>query len=223
MKKLTLLMLFLVAGFSAMAQVEIGLMVSPTITGNRFIAEDRYNFEKENSSLRLGVGVVADYFFAQNYAFSTGLVYRSKGSEISYNYTREDAGGATVTTRGKDDISLQYIELPVTLKLFTNEVAPGTIAYFQVGGSLNTKVAAQVNNKKVIDGDKVGKRFNIFEADALLGGGVEFQMGQSTKIFGGITYHRGLTDIDDYYEKQLGDKNIALKNNGVSVDVGVKF
>ena len=223
MKKLTLLMLFLVAGFSAMAQVEIGLMVSPTITGNRFIAEDRYNFEKENSSLRLGVGVVADYFFAQNYAFSTGLVYRSKGSEISYNYTREDAGGSTVTTRGKDDISLQYIELPVTLKLFTNEVAPGTIAYFQVGGSLNTKVAAQVNNKKVIDGDKVGKRFNIFEADALLGGGVEFQMGQSTKIFGGITYHRGLTDIDDYYEKQLGDKNIALKNNGVSVDVGVKF
>ena len=223
MKKLTLLMLFLVAGFSAMAQVEIGLMISPTITGNRFIAEDRYNFEKENSSLRLGVGVVADYFFAQNYAFSTGLIYRSKGSEISYNYTREDAGGATVTTRGKDDISLQYIELPVTLKLFTNEVAPGTIAYFQVGGSLNTKVAAQVNNKKVIDGEKVGKRFNIFEADALLGGGVEFQMGQSTKIFGGITYHRGLTDIDDYYEKQLGDKNIALKNNGVSVDVGVKF
>ena len=109
MKKLTLLMLLLVAGFSAMAQVEIGLMVSPTITGNRFIAEDRYNFEKENSSLRLGVGVVADYFFAQNYAFSTGLVYRIKGSEISYNYTREDAGGATVTTRGKDDISLQYI------------------------------------------------------------------------------------------------------------------
>lgn len=223
MKKLTLLMLFLVAGFSAMAQVEIGLMLSPTITGNRFIAEDRYNFEKESSSLRLGVGVVADYFFSQNYAFSTGLVYRSKGSEISYNYTREDGSGATITTSGKDDISLQYIELPVSLKLFTNEVAPGTVAYFQVGGSLNTKVAAQVNNKKVIDGDRVGKRFNIFEADALLGGGVEFQMGESTKIFGGITYHRGLTDIDDYYEKQLGDNNIALKNNGVSIDVGVKF
>ncbi|MCJ8164795.1 PorT family protein [Pontibacter sp. E15-1] len=223
MKKLTLLTLFLVLGFSAMAQVEIGLMLSPNITGNRFIAEDRYNFKKESSSLRLGVGVVADYFFAQNYAFSTGLLYRSKGSEISYNYTREDGSGSTVTTRGKDDISLQYIELPVTLKLFTNEVAPGTIAYFQVGGSLNTKVAAQVNGKKVIDGDKALKRFNIFEADALLGGGVEYQMGQSTKIFGGLTYHRGLTDIDDYYEKLLGDKNIGLKNNSVSLDVGVKF
>ena len=216
-------MLFLVAGFSAMAQVEIGLQVSPAITGNRFVAEDKYRLEKENSSLRLGVGVIADYFFAQNYAFSTGLFYRSKGSEISYNYTREDGSGATTTTSGKDDIALQYIELPVTLKLFTNEVAPGTIAYFQVGGSLNTKVAAQVNDKKVINGEKVTKRFNIFEADAILGGGVEFQLGQSTKLFGGLTYHRGLTDIDDYYEKLLGDKNISVKNNGVSIDVGVKF
>ncbi len=203
-----------------MAQIEIGLMLSPTISGNRFIAEDRYNFEKESSSLRLGVGVVADYFFAQNYAFSSGLMYRSKGSEISYNYDRKD-GNPPIT--GQDDISLQYIELPVSLKLFTNEVAPGTIAYFQVGGSLNTKVAAQVNGKKVIDGEKTLKRFNIFETDVLIGGGVEFQMGQSTKLFGGLTYHRGLTDIDDYYEKQFGDKNISLKNNSVSVDVGVKF
>ena len=146
MKKLTLLMLFLVAGFSAMAQVEIGLQVSPSIAGNRFVAEDKHGFEKENSSLRLGVGVIADYFFAQNYAFSTGVFYRSKGSEISY--LSPDGSSA----RLQDDISLQYIAIPVTLKLFTNEVAPGTILYFQVGGSLNTKVAAQVNGKKVIDG-----------------------------------------------------------------------
>jgi len=212
-------MLFLVAGFSAMAQVEIGLMVSPTITGNRFIAEDRYNFEKDNSNLRLGVGVIADYFFAQNYAFSTGLLYRSKGSDISYIAT--DANG--IPGKEEDKLAIQYLELPVTLKLFTNEVAPGTIIYFQVGGSLNTKVAAQVDDKKVINGEKVIKRFNIFEADALLGAGAEFQMGQSTKIFGGLTYHRGLTDIDDYYEKLIGDKNIGLKNNSVSIDVGVKF
>ena len=223
MKKITLLMLFLCLGFTSMAQVEIGLQLSPTISGNRFVAEDRYNFEKENSKLRLGVGVVVDYFFAQNYAFSTGLMYRSKGSEITYNYTRELGDGSTERISGKDDISIQYIQLPLTLKLFTNEVAPGTILYFQVGGALNTKVAAQVNNKKVIDGDKVIKRFNIFETDAILGGGVEFELGQSTKIFGGLTYHRGLTNIDDHYKKKLGDKNISVKNNGVSVDFGLKF
>jgi len=223
MKKLTFLFLFLCFGYGAAAQVEIGLMVSPTVSGNRFIAEDRYNFEKENNNLRLGVGVVADYFFAQNYAFSTGLVYRSKGSEISYNYTREE-NGTTVNLQGKDDIAIQYIELPLTLKLFTNEIAPQTILYFQVGGSLNTKVAAKVNDKKVIDGEKTSKRFNIFEAAVMLGGGTEFQFGESTKLFAGLTYHRGLSDIDNkYYSNLLGDKNISLKNNGVSLDVGVKF
>lgn len=219
MKKITLLMLFLCAGFTSMAQVEIGLQLSPTVSGNRFVAEDRYNFEKESNKLRLGVGVVVDYFFAQNYAFSTGLMYRSKGSEITYT-EMDDSGAPRVM---KDDIAVQYVQLPLTLKLFTNEVAPGTILYFQVGGSLNTKVAAQVNDKKVINSEKVIKRFNIFETDAILGGGVEFQMGQSTKVFGGLTYHRGLTDIDDFYEKKFGDKNISVKNNGVSLDFGLKF
>jgi hypothetical protein len=224
MKKLTLLITFLCFGFAASAQIEIGLLVSPTISGNRFIAEDKYNMEKESSNLRLGVGVVADYFFAQNYAFSTGLIYRSKGSEISYNYTRQNSSGATVTTSGKDDISVQYIELPLTLKLFTNEIAPATILYFQVGGSLNTKVAAKVNDKKVIDGTKTSKRFNLFEADALIGGGTEFQFGESTKLFAGLTYHRGLSDIDNnYYSEVFGDKNVAVKNNSFSIDFGVKF
>lgn len=219
MKKITLLLLFLCAGFTSMAQVEIGLQLSPTISGNRFVAEDRYNFEKESNKLRLGVGVVVDYFFAQNYAFSTGLMYRSKGAEITYTET-DDSG---TPRQMKDDIAVQYVQLPISLKLFTNEVAPGTLLYFQVGGSLNTKVAAQVNDKKVINSEKVIKRFNIFEADALLGGGVEFQMGESTKVFGGLTYHRGLTDIDDFYEKKFGDKNISVKNNGVSLDFGLKF
>lgn len=221
MKKLTLLSLFLCLSYGAFAQIEIGLMVSPTITGNRFVAEDKYNFKQENSNLRLGVGVIADYFFSQHYAFSTGLVYRSKGSEISYTYEPQDGNGPITLT---DDIAIQYIELPVTLKLFTNEIAPSTILYFQVGGSLNTKVAAKVNDKKVIDGDKTAKRFNIFEADAMLGGGTEFQFGESTKLFAGITYHRGLSDIDNkYYSDRLGDKNISIKNNGVSLDFGVKF
>ncbi|MCC9136447.1 porin family protein [Pontibacter silvestris] len=222
MKKLTLLMLFLGFGFTAMAQIEIGLQISPTITGNRFIAENRYNFDNESNTLRLGVGVIADYFFAQNYAFSTGLHYRSKGGDISYSYTRTTGTGSE-TLSGQDDITVQYLEIPVSLKLFTNEVAPGAILYFQVGGSLNTKVAAQVNDQKVINGEKAIKRFNIFEADAILGGGAEFQMGQSTKLFVGLTYHRGLSDIDDYYEDLLGDSNIGLKNSSVSLDFGIKF
>ncbi|WP_114781994.1 porin family protein [Botryobacter ruber] len=222
-KKLLLLMFFFCLGFSSMAQVEIGFQVSPGVSGNRFIADDKYNFTNSNN-LRLGVGLIADYFFSQNYAFSTGLLYRSKGGEITYNYSRQ-VDGSTVTMSGQDNISVQYVEVPLTIKLFTNELAPGTVAYFQAGGSLNTKVGAKVNDKRIIANEKVSKRFNLFEADVVLGGGVEYVLGQSTKVFGGVSYHRGLTNIDNYYKKeeQLNDSNLSIRNSGFSLDVGIKF
>ncbi|EJF10282.1 MULTISPECIES: porin family protein [Pontibacter] len=222
-KKLALLLLFLGFTSTAMAQMEIGIQFSPTISGNRFIAEDRHGFEKSSNTLRIGVGVVGDYFFSNNYAFSSGLMFRSKGSKIKYDFTSQDPNGQPTTVPVEDDLTVQYLEIPLTLKLFTNEVAPDVILYFQVGGALGTKVSAQVNNQKVINGEKTAKRFNIFETSALLGTGAELQLGQSTKLFGGVTYLRGLSNIDNFYSDRLGDKNIAIKNNGVSLDVGIKF
>ena len=222
-KKLAFLLLFLGFSSTAMAQMEIGIQFSPTIAGNRFIAEDRHGFEKNSNTLRVGVGVIGDYFFSNNYAFSSGLMYRSKGSKIRYNFMTENPDGSPMTVPAEDDLTVQYLEIPITLKLFTNEVAPDVVLYFQVGGSLGTKVSGQVNNQKVINGEKTAKRFNVFETSAILGTGAEMQLGQSTKLFGGITYLRGLSNIDNFYSDRLGDKNISLKNNGVSIDVGIKF
>lgn len=220
MKKLTLLFLLLCLGFTASAQIEIGIQVSPSVTSNRFIAADRHGFKQESAGLRLGIGVIADYFFAQNYALSTGLIYRSKGSKISY-LRPNDTG---MTSREQDDLSVHYLEIPATVKLFTNEIAPATILYFQAGSSFNTKVAASVNDKKVLaDGKKASTHFNVFELDALIGAGAEMQIGQSTKLFGGVSYHRGLTNIDDYYQDVLDDNNIAIKNQSFSINLGVKF
>jgi hypothetical protein len=223
LKKLTLLLFFLGVTSTAMAQMEIGIQFSPTISGNRFVAEDRHNFEKSSNTLRVGVGVVGDYFFSNNYAFSSGLMYRSKGSKISYTYMAESGDGEIRSAKETDELTVQYLEVPLTLKLFTNEVAPDVVIYFQVGGALGTKVSAQVDQKKIINGEKTAKRFNIFETSAVLGTGAEMQLGQSTKLFGGVTYLRGLSNIDNYYKKQLNDKTLAIKNNGVSIDVGIKF
>lgn len=220
MKKLTLLFLFLCLGYTASAQIEIGIQVSPSVSTSRFIAADRHDFKQESAGLGLGIGIIADYFFAQNYAVSTGLVYRSKGSKISY--LRSDNLGNT--NREQNDLSIHYLEVPATVKLFTNEVAPATILYFQAGTSFNTKVAASVDDKKVLaDGKRASTRFNIFELDALLGAGAEMQLGQSTKLFGGVSYHRGLTNIDDYYQDTLDDNDIAVKNQSFSINLGVKF
>ncbi|WP_197088600.1 porin family protein [Rufibacter radiotolerans] len=207
----------------AAAQVEIGVKVSPSVTSTRTIAKDQYNFKNEGAGVGFGLGVIADYFFGTNYAFSTGLLYNVKGGEVSYSYK----GPNDLDKKPySDDINLQYIEIPVALKLFTNEVATDTRVYFLAGGSLNTLLAAKVNDKKVDNdsGDKFTKRFNTFEIGALLGAGVEWQLGESTKVFGGLSYQRGLTDVDDdFYSGIFEDNKVELKNNTFSVDLGLKF
>ncbi len=211
---------------NASAQVEIGVKVSPSVASTRTIAQSKYNLKNEGSSLGIGFGVVADYFFGANYAFSTGLIYNIKGGDVSYDYTPTATLDNPTPTRlkGTDELGLHYLEVPISLKLFTNEVAPDVRVYFQAGGSVNAMLGARVGGEKVNNnGDKFTKRFNLFELDGLLGAGAEWQMGESTKVFGGLSYHHGLTDVDDYYEKQFGDKKIELKNSTFALDFGVKF
>ncbi|WP_181307863.1 porin family protein [Rufibacter sp. XAAS-G3-1] len=206
----------------ASAQVEIGVKVSPSVTSTRTIARDQYNFKNDGASAAFGMGIIADYFFGANYAFGSGLLYSTKGGEVSYDYSPV----AGTFLRASDDINLQYLEIPLTLKLFTNEISSGTRLYFQAGGSLNTMLAAKVNDRKVDNnsGDRYTKRFNTFEIAALLAAGAEWQLGQSTKLFGGISYHRGLTDIDNnYYSDLFSDKKVELKNSSFALDFGIKF
>nr|GFD43164.1 hypothetical protein [Tanacetum cinerariifolium] len=86
-----------------------------------------------------------DYFFGENYAFNTGLFLTGKGGTISYT---EQLNFRPGTARVEQKIAMQYLELPLTVKLFTNEVAPDTRLYFQVGGSIAVPVQVR------IDGDK---------------------------------------------------------------------
>ncbi|WP_207436240.1 porin family protein [Sabulibacter ruber] len=206
----------------ASAQVEIGVKVAPSFSFARVIAKEQYNLKNKGSNLNFGAGIIADYFFGANYALSSGLLYTTKGSTISYDYMTDDAMGTRQT--GENDLSLQYLEIPVTLKLFTNEISKGTRLYFQAGPSLNTMLAAKVDDRKVqANGDKFTEDFNLFEISLLLGAGAEWDLGQSTKIFAGLSYNRGLTDFDELYQKRFNDTKIELKNNSVSIDLGIKF
>ncbi|MDQ4140271.1 MAG: PorT family protein [Bacteroidota bacterium] len=216
MKKITFICLLLAFTSTAFAQdLELGIKITPAIAGHRLIVPSDVDFEKEGSNFRFGFGVIADFYFTDNAAFSTGLSFTGKGGSISYN--RPTIGPAT------DDISLQYLEIPLTVKLFTNEVAPDMRVYFQTGFSLNPRMGAKVNGDKLdpVTDEKFSKRFNVLDADVILGTGLEYQVGETTKLFGGLSYHRGLANIDDFYQ-EINDK-IEVRNNVFSLDLGVKF
>ena len=227
MKKILLTLLVLAGASTAFGQVEIGLKLAPSITGLRTDGPTNTRLQNGDSKLSLGGGLVVDYFFGENYAFSTGLFLTGRGG--SFNYADNTGAIAGQATTVSQKLAVQYLELPVTVKLFTNEVSPGTRVYFQVGGALATPVGVRINGGKFYTDPATNeetKAFDhvfFFDANLLAGAGVEYQLGQSTKIFGGLSYHRGLADIDRYLQKTRGFKDIAIKNSEFALDLGLKF
>ena len=227
MKKILLVLLALAATIStASAQFEIGLKISPAITSLRAESPTDRGFASDGSKFSFGGGLVVDYFFGENYAVSTGLLLTGKGGTIKYT----DAGGVSSQPfTATQKITMQYLELPASVKLFTNEVAPATRLYFQVGGSLNVPIGTRINGSKfysdpaTMSESKASDHVLFFDADALAGVGAEYQLAKSTKVFTGISYHRGLVNIDRYFEKTRGFKDVTIKNSGFALDLGLKF
>lgn len=227
MKKLLLALLTVGASASAAsAQVEIGLKLSPSVTTLRTESPSGLSFQNEKSKLTIGGGLVVDYFFGQNYAFSTGLQLVGKGGTISY-LNPDDS------RRYEQKIGVQYLEIPVTVKLFTNDITTDTKLYFQLGGSLGGAIAGKVDGNKrfidpaVADPDKAESKaldhVIIPDAAVLLGFGAEYQLGQTTKVFAGLSYHRGLLNIDKYFEDERNFSDVTLKNSEFALDLGIKF
>lgn len=228
MKKIFLTIAALAVAPAAFAQVEIGLKVSPSISYLRTDSPSATSFKSESSKFSFGGGIFLDYFFGENYAFNTGLLLMGKGGTISYQ--EPQPLGGSVGVRVSQKIAIQYLEIPATIKLFTNEVAPDTRVYFQVGGSVAFPVSTRINGDKFYSDAYNGNAQtdasdHVFAVDAnLIGGlGVEYQLGKSTKFLTGISYHHGLIDLDRYFEKHRGFSDINIKNSVFTLDLGLKF
>ncbi|MCC3155040.1 porin family protein [Hymenobacter sp. BT770] len=228
MKKIFLALLVIAASIhTASAQFEIGLKVSPSITSLRAESPADHAFTSDGSQVGFGGGLVVDYFFGENYAFSTGLLLTGKGGSIKYTDVSGGVTGQSFVVPLK--FNTQYLGVPLTVKLFTNEIAPATRLYFQVGGALNVPIGTRINSSKFFkdpatnNENKASDYVYFVDADALVSVGTEYQMAKSTKLFAGISYNRGLVDIDHYFEKSRGFKDVTIKNSSFALDLGIKF
>jgi hypothetical protein len=229
MKKLFLTLAALAVAPAAFAQVEIGLKVSPSISYLRTNSQSN-DFQNGNSKLGFGGGIFIDYFFGENYAFNTGLFLTGKGGSYSYKENSVLGTPAAGTTTVTQKLGIDYLELPVTIKLFTNEISPGTRLYFQVGPSVAVPVGARINGDKYTSDPfnnnaqtKSSDRVFAVDFNVLGSVGAEYQLGHSTKVLTGISYHHGLVDLDRYFEKDRGFSDVSIKNSVFALDLGLKF
>lgn len=209
MKKYFLLFALIFAMFQVTAQTKVGIKVSPSLSVNRVASDDNnVSASSDGVGLRMSFGPILDFFLKENYYFSTGLLYTPKRAGIAISEVNNNI-------KGTESYKLQYLQIPATLKMFTNELALDTRLYFQIGVIPEIKI-----DEKGTGQDTFIRKFRPIDFSVIAGFGVEHRLGISSSIFGGLSYSRGLINAAS---KRFDNHDFKLKHDLVSLDFGIKF
>ena len=195
------------------AQFKLGFQFSPTLSTNRINADsDSLTLNTDGAGLRVAFGPIIDVPIQENYFFSSGLLFVSKRAGIEAIREGNNPGIPTRETYG-----LQYLQVPLSLKLLTNEVALDKKIYFQFGTTLEFNIQEEPNENDHF----LLEDFRLFDSSLLAAVGVEYEIGLNTTLFGGFSYHRGLINAVSGSADVIDD--IRYRNDYLGLDIGVKF
>lgn len=220
MKKI-IISLSIILAIPMFSQVKFGLKVSPNVSLTS-VKSDSINFDKGSAGLRFIGGMFIDVSITDNVAFHLGGEYAPKKLSL-------------IIDSVKSAYSVQYIQVPFGLKFYTNEFADRFKIYFLLDPNLAFKISeksASSNSKTGYDivkyaDTKNKKAFNFFDFGINLGAGTEIKVGESTYLFGGLSYNRGLINTINPLLKDpkgVSMTKLARVTNGlVNLDLGIKF
>ncbi|MFN5325425.1 MAG: porin family protein [Bacteroidota bacterium] len=206
--------LFMVAQESQ-SKFHFGLKASPAFSWLRVDAE---GLEKDGGRLGLSYGLMTEFAISKNYSFSTGLEIAYRGGK----YSTSDMNGKIAVLQ-----KLQYVEIPIGLKLKTNEI--GYITYFGHFGALPgvlVRARYDVDYESELSGsdaNDIGNQSYFYAINAHLnvGAGIEYNIGGSTSLTAGIYYNNGLMDV--YKGPKDSDISAQLRTDAIVLNLGIFF
>ena len=214
MRKLPLLLSFILIGsFACYSQTKLGLKFSPLFSSHKIsLKSDQLDISSGKTSTRMSIGLIIDHPLTETYILNSGLIYLPK--RVSIDLVEEGSGSAPKNPFESYD--LNYLQIPLTLKLFTNEIAPEISVFFQVGLTFEFKIFDQALKE---DYEFISK-FRFFDTAAIIGTGIEYRLGINTLFFAGSSLQKGLVNI---ISQTNPDYPLFIRNQIVSIDIGMKF
>lgn len=232
MKRIFVLVVSLLSFVSfAEAGVSLGIKFSPAFAFSRVSPSTyddngtAYVYGGDGVKMRFGVGVMVDYMIGKNYGISTGLNFLLNGS--GYKVTKSVGNNSILES---NPYSIQFVQIPLMLKLQTGEILDNTSFYFKTGASIDYMIGARVRGEKSVQLQgsnsvvQTTDYINALHSSLLFSPGVEIKWKGDIIFMLGVTYSRGITDSDNQ------DKNTQSKitgfemfNDFIAIDLGVKF
>lgn len=147
------------------------------------------------SGLRTTVGPNMDlYFFQDRYAFGTGVWYTVKRMGYSHPPDRFTNPGTTVRTSA---FTLQYLQVPLTMKLISNTLFRTGRSFIQYGGVLDFKLdesAIDYQNNYIYQRDGNLDQFTSAGLSMLLALGYMHRIKPTNDLIMTVQYQRSLTN-----------------------------
>ncbi len=217
MKKLTVIFILFIFLLKAYGEgVRFGVFVDPQLC---WLVPDVKNIDNDGARLSIKGGLIVDFFFAENYAFTTGLSISNAGGNLYYNdsltltvhNTKEHFAPETTV-----NYKLQYLSVPLGLKFKTKQI--GYFTFFAKLGLLpeiNIKARADDSGNQ-LDDDNISDESGLINMSYYFGGGMEYSLGGNTALFTGINYHNGFIDV-------LKSKDSKEIQSVFSLSLGIMF
>nr|WP_294896777.1 porin family protein [uncultured Pedobacter sp.] len=208
MKKLLLAAIFTMSSVALFAQdtykgFKLGITAHPNFG---WIKSDVDGIKSNGLRAGFSYGLIGDFYFADNYAFSTGLKLTTINGQTESDRT-VDKGVQRI-------YKLQYIEIPAAIKLTTNKVN-GLKFYgqFGLGNAFNVGAKQEVKGATATTPDEQGTSF--YRASLIIGGGAQIFVSDKTALDVGLSFNNGFTDI----QKGSG----TLKSSYLGLNLAVYF
>ncbi|MFH1161457.1 MAG: porin family protein [bacterium] len=205
--------------------IKLGLKVSPNLS---WMAPETKHYNYNGVTGGAIVGLVSDFYFAENYAFSTGFNFAFLNGKLTYG---DQLFESNDTIPGQLDRKYKfiYLDIPYMIKLQTREF--GHFSFFgQIGFSTGFRISAKARDEfKPDDGsDVLSENSNITSKTALIreailfGIGLEYHLDQDTRIFVGASYSNSLNNVLTGTNSRYGLNEKALLDF-VELNLGILF
>jgi len=207
-------------------KVRFGVFIAPDISYMKPTAtmDDRQEFKTENKGPRLGFnyGLMADYWFEDNYALVSGLSINTTGGKI--NATAIDqTPGVDKVKQADFTYHLQYIDLPIALKMRTDSNRNKFRFFGQIGLSVGVNISKKVDYEvayyddnsmsQTATGTKIKLNGALSEIAPIMfqmniGAGFEYSLNDKLKAYLGVFFNNGFfpdaTKPDQFDNTKLG-------------------
>lgn len=219
---LTVLFLKPIQSHAQYKSVIMGVKVAPNIG---WFKVDEDNYSSEGIVPGISWGLISEFYFAENYAFSTGFNVSFQNGEVSY----PDLQSFTIGVLDRK-YRLKYLEIPMLIKLKTNDI--GDFRFFgliglQPGVRIGSKAKDTFRVGNMVESSKdwhnIDSQTKLFRVEMVIGAGVEYPIDNSTAIVAGINFLNGFSNVLKNKNAVNTSINHKAIPNAFELSLGVVF